>query len=328
MFDLIGIGNAIVDTDVKIDEVFLQDESLPKGQMTLIDSGRMAELVDHLGSQTMRRCSGGSAANTIYAAQAFGLTTSYVCQLADDENGRHFFQEMQDAGVVTSQISVLDEKRRSGQCLVLVTPDAQRTMCTDLGVSKDIGLGLVNESDLRGARCLYIEGYLSASEQSSQTASHSAAIARASGTQVALTLSDISMIEFCRDGLSAMLGNGVDILFCNVNEALAWAKTDRLDVATSELKDMAKELYVTMGSDGAEVCTSKGRWQVNGEAVIPVDTNGAGDMFAGACLAARLKDASVTEAAGFANRAAARVITQFGARLPNLATYHQLSATV
>ena len=327
MFDLIGIGNAIVDTDVEIDDVFLQDESLPKGQMTLIDSSRMAELVDHLGSQTMRRCSGGSAANTIYAAQAFGLNTSYVCQLADDENGRHFFQEMQDAGIVTSQISALEAEQRSGQCLVLVTPDGQRTMCTDLGVSKDFGLEIVNESNLREARCLYIEGYLSSSKRSSQTAAHSTAIARASGSQVALTLSDISMIESCRDGLSCLLGNGVDILFCNADEALAWAKTDRLDVAVDELKDIAKELYVTMGSDGAKVCTSKGHWQINSDAVIPVDTNGAGDMFAGACLAARLKDASATEAAGFANRAAARVITQFGARLPNLAAYHQLRTT-
>ena len=85
MFDLVGIGNAIVDTDVEIDEVFLENESLPKGQMTLIDSNRMAELVRRLGSRAMRRRSGGSAANTIYAAQAFGLTTSYVCQLGDDE---------------------------------------------------------------------------------------------------------------------------------------------------------------------------------------------------------------------------------------------------
>ena len=98
MLDLLGIGNAIVDTDVEVEESFLQNESLPKGQMTLIDSVKMAELVSDLGLRTMRRCSGGSAANTIYAAQAFGLNTSYACQLADDENGHHFFREMQDAG--------------------------------------------------------------------------------------------------------------------------------------------------------------------------------------------------------------------------------------
>lgn len=327
MLDLLGIGNAIVDTDVEIEESFLQDESLPKGQMTLIDSVRMAELVGHLGRRTMRRCSGGSAANTIYAAQAFGLNTSYACQLADDENGHHFFREMQDAGIVTSQISAMSDEQRSGQCLVLITPDAQRTMCTDLGVSKDVGQAVVNDGDLRAARCVYIEGYLSASELSSQTAARSAALARDSGAQIALTLSDISMIEFCRDGLTAMLGNGVDVLFCNADEATAWAKTDRLDVAISELKDIAKELYVTLGSDGAEVCSVQGRWQVGGESIVPVDTNGAGDMFAGACLAARLQGAEAADAARFANRAAARVITQFGARLPSLADYQQLSAT-
>ena len=327
MLDLLGIGNAIVDTDVEVEESFLQNESLPKGQMTLIDSVRMAELVSHLGLRTMRRCSGGSAANTIYAAQAFGLNTSYACQLADDENGHHFFREMQDAGIVTSQIYAVSDEERSGQCLVLITPDAQRTMCTDLGVSKDVGQAVVNESDLRSARCVYIEGYLSASELSSQTAADSAALARESGAQIALTLSDISMIEFCRGGLTAMLGDSVDTLFCNADEATAWAKTDRLDVAISELKDIAKELYVTLGSDGAEVCTLEGRWQVGGESITPVDTNGAGDMFAGACLAARLQGAEAADAARFANRAAARVITQFGARLPSLADYQQLNAT-
>ena len=327
MLDLLGIGNAIVDTDVEVDDSFLQQESLLKGQMTLVDSARMTQLVDRLGERTMRRCSGGSAANTIYAAQAFGLNTSYACQLADDENGRHFFREMQDAGIVTSQISATNDEQRSGQCLVLVTPDAQRTMCTDLGVSKDFSYARVNESDLRAAKCLYIEGYLSASELSSQSAARSAALANASSTQVALTLSDISMIEFCRDGLTAIMGDGVDTLFCNADEATAWAKTDRLDIAISELKDIAKELYVTLGSQGAEVCNLEGRWQVGGESVVAVDTNGAGDMYAGACLAARLQGAEAIDAARFANRAAARVITQFGARLPSLTDYQLLRAS-
>ena len=293
--------------------------------MTLIDSARMTQLVDRLGERTMRRCSGGSAANTIYAAQAFGLNTGYACQLADDENGRHFFREMQDAGIVTSQISATNEEQRSGQCLVLITPDAQRTMCTDLGVSKDFSYALVNESDLCSSKCLYIEGYLSASKLSSQSG-RCAALANASSTRVALTLSDISMIEFCRDGLTAIMGNGVDTLFCNADEATAWAKTDRIDIAINELKDIAKELYVTLGSQGAEVCNLEGRWQVGGESVVAVDTNGAGDM-AGACLAARLQGAKAIDAARFANRAAARVITQFGARLPSLTDYQLLRAT-
>ena len=327
MLDLYGLGNALVDTDVEIDDVFLSDEGLAKGQMTLVDSSRMANLVSKLGSRPMRKCSGGSAANTVFAAQAFGLSTSYTCRLADDENGRHFSTEMQNAGITTSSISeTASENRRSGQCLVLISPDAQRTMCTDLGVSSELGKDIVDIEALRGARSLYIEGYLSSAEQSSQTAVYCHQIAKDAGTLVALTLSDVSMITFCKEGLTAMLGDGVHTLFCNAEEALAWSKTDRLDVAIAELSDIAQELYVTLGASGAQAVTREGSWRAPGEVVAPLDTNGAGDIFAGACLAARLQGASPRDAAAFANRAAAKIITQFGARLPRVDDYKSLMA--
>lgn len=327
MLDLYGLGNALVDTDVEVDDVFLSDEGLAKGQMTLVDSSRMANLVSKLESRPMRKCSGGSAANTVFAAQAFGLSTSYTCRLADDENGRHFSTEMQNAGITTSSISeTASENRRSGQCLVLISPDAQRTMCTDLGVSSELGKDIVDIEALRGARSLYIEGYLSSAEQSSQTAAYCHQIAKDAGTLVALTLSDVSMITFCKEGLTAMLGDGVHTLFCNAEEALAWSKTDRLDVAIAELSDIAQELYVTLGASGAQAVTREGAWRAPGEVVAPLDTNGAGDIFAGACLAARLQGASPIDAATFANRAAAKIITQFGARLPHVDDYKSLMA--
>ena len=327
MLDLYGLGNALVDTDVEVDDVFLSDEGLAKGQMTLVDSSRMANLVGKLESRPMRKCSGGSAANTVFAAQAFGLSTSYTCRLADDENGRHFSTEMQNAGITTSSISeTASENRRSGQCLVLISPDAQRTMCTDLGVSSELGKDIVDIEALRGARSLYIEGYLSSAEQSSQTAAYCHQIAKDAGTLVALTLSDVSMITFCKEGLTAMLGDGVHTLFCNAEEALAWSKTDRLDVAIAELSDIAQELYVTLGASGAQAVTREGAWRAPGEVVAPLDTNGAGDIFAGACLAARLQGASPRDAAAFANRAAAKIITQFGARLPHVDDYKSLMA--
>ena len=327
MLDLFGLGNALVDTDVEIDDEFLSDEGLAKGQMTLVDSSRMASLVSKLENRTMRKCSGGSAANTVFAAQAFGLSTSYTCRLADDENGRHFSTEMQNAGIATSPISeTASENRRSGQCLVMVSSDAQRTMCTDLGVSSELGKDIVDIEALRSARSLYIEGYLSSAEQSSQTAVYCHQIAKDAGTLVALTLSDVSMITFCKEGLTAMLGDGVHTLFCNAEEALAWSKTDRLDVAIAELSDIAEELYVTLGASGAQAVAREGSWRAPGEVVTPLDTNGAGDIFAGACLAARLQGASPRDAATFANRAAAKIITQFGARLPNVDSYKGLMA--
>jgi sugar/nucleoside kinase (ribokinase family) len=171
---------------------------------------------------------------------------------------------------------------------------------------------------------LYIEGYLSSAEQSIQTAAYCHQIAKDAGTLVALTLSDVSMISFCKDGLTAILGDGVHTLFCNAEEALAWSKTDRLDVAIAELSDIAQELYVTLGASGAQAATQAGSWRASGDVVTPLDTNGAGDMFAGACLAARLQGASPRDAAAFANRAAAKIITQFGARLPSIDDYKRL----
>ncbi|NCF44471.1 MAG: adenosine kinase [Proteobacteria bacterium] len=327
MVDLYGIGNAVVDADVEVSMAFLSDEDLAVGHMTLIDSPRMADLVAKLEHLPMRRASGGSAANTIFAAQALGLSTTYTCKLADDVNGKYFLADMQAAGVDNSEISeAATDQRRSGQCLVMITPDGQRTMCTDLGVSNEMTPSLVNTSALASAQCLYIEGYLSSSEHNSQTAIYCHELARASNTQIALTLSDVSMVTFCRETLETMMGEGVDTLFCNAEEALAWASTDSLGVAIKELQDITKELYITLGANGAQVVNAEGSWQVGTEKVRPIDTNGAGDIFAGACLAARLRGASAAEAAKFANNAAAKVITQFGARLPSIADYQKLQS--
>lgn len=325
MLDLYGIGNALVDTDVEVGDDFLANENLAKGQMTLVDSAQMFDLVEKLKHLPMNRASGGSAANTIFAAQAFGLSTAYTCRLADDENGHHFDQEMRAAGI---QIAALSEPtkdgRRSGQCLVMVTPDGQRTMCTDLGVSSELEPSQVNAALLTTTKFLYIEGYLAASPHSVATAVNGCQIAKSADKKIALTLSDVSMVSFFREGLTAILGDGIDTLFCNAEEALAWANTDRLDVAITELSDVAKEVYVTLGAQGARVLSDSGTKDVAGDPHQPLDTNGAGDMFSGACLAARLQGALPENAARFANHAAAQVIMQFGARLPRVEDYQAL----
>jgi len=327
MLDLYGIGNALVDTDVEVDDGFLSSAALAKGHMTLVDSEQMSELVGKLSEQPMNKASGGSAANTIFAAQAFGLSTAYTCRLTDDDNGQHFNREMRAAGIQISALSeTAQEGRRSGQCLVMITPDGQRTMCTDLGVSSDLEPSQVDPALLESAKMLYVEGYLASSQHSVATAVNGYQIARTTDTKVALTLSDVSMVSFFRDGLTAILGDGIDTLFCNAEEALAWANTDRLDIAIQELTDIAKEVYVTLGPQGARVVSSSGKTDVTGESRQPLDTNGAGDMFSGACLAARLQGAEPEDAARFANHAAAQVIMQFGARLPKLEDYHALKS--
>ncbi|MEZ7819315.1 MAG: sugar/nucleoside kinase (ribokinase family) [Candidatus Azotimanducaceae bacterium] len=326
MYDIYGIGNAIVDVDVTINEDFLQAQELPKGQMTLVDSQRISALVEALGNKPMNRCSGGSAANTIFAATGFGLTTGYACRLANDVNGNYFSNEMSEAGILTSTIDH-QSSESSGQCLVMITDDAQRTMCTDLGISSNVTMNEVDQPALNQANMLYIEGYLSSSPVSAASAIKCHEMAKEEGIPTALTLSDVSMVSFFRESLTSIIGNGVDVLFCNAEEALSWAQTDRLDIAINELKDIAPELYITLGSDGAQVVTKSGAKNINGLAVSPVDTNGAGDIYAGACLAARSQGASPQDAARFANHAAAHLIQLFGARLTSVQAYADLKGS-
>jgi fructokinase len=326
MYDIYGIGNAIVDVDITVADDFLQSQELPKGQMTLVDSQQINSLVEMLGDRPMNRKSGGSAANTIFAANGFGLTTGYACRLGDDVNGNYFFNEMSEANIQTSAIDT-QSNEGSGQCLVMITDDAQRTMCTDLGISSNVTMSEVDQDGLSRAKMLYIEGYLSSSPVSSASAIKCHEIAREKGIQTAITLSDVAMVSFFRDSMTSIIGNGVDTLFCNAEEALSWAQTDRLDIAINELKDIAPELYITLGSDGAQVVTSNASTNIPGIPVKAIDTNGAGDIYAGACLAARRQGANPQNAARFANHAAAHLIQLFGARLASVQAYADLKTS-
>ncbi len=323
MYDIFGLGNALVDTEVNVDDGFLRDQKIAKGHMTLIDSERMAELAGALDGEHQTRCSGGSAANTIYAAQAFGLKTGYTCKVAADETGDFFINELTVAGIDVNATARADQGR-SGQCFILITPDAERSMNTDLGISSQLAASDVPDEALRNSRCYYVEGYLSSSPDSTAAAIHCREVSEEAGIDVAVTLSDPSMVEFFREPLESMLGNGVTRIFCNEEEALAWARTDRLEIAIAEIKDIAPEVYVTLSEKGSIAVSGSSQKHVPGVSVTAVDTTGAGDIYAGAALAARLKGAEPAEAARFANHCAAHIVTRYGARLSTIEDYHTL----
>lgn len=326
MTQLFGLGNAIVDVEVNVEDAFLTAQNLPKGQMTLVDSDQIRSLTSALEGSQMHRCSGGSAANTVFAATGFGLKTSYTCKVADDVNGRYFTEEMGAAGItLNSSCLSADTTASSGQCLVMISDDAERTMCTDLGISATLADRDLDEAQLSKAEIYYVEGYLSSSEEGTAAAMAAHTVASANNVRTAVSLSDISMVTIFKENLLRILGNGVHSLFCNEEEALSWASTDRLDVAIAELKDIAQEVYITLGANGSAVIDQAGhQQQAPGLAVSPVDTNGAGDIYAGACLAARCQGAESIDAARFANHAAAHLITQYGARLKTLQAYAEL----
>ena len=323
MIDVFGLGNAIVDTEVRVDEGFLREQAITKGHMTLIDSQTMRALLTALVEHNMSHSSGGSAANTIYAVQAFGLQTAYACKVNADEAGKFFVGDMAAAGVHINQ-QLLEQPNHTGQCLVMITKDAERTMTTDLGISSALSMTDVDTSRLTQAKYYYVEGYLSSSSDSSAAAQTCRELAEEAGVKVAVSLSDPSMVEIFRDELQNMLGNGVHTLFCNEEEALTWARTDRIEIATNELKDIAPELYITLGANGSLAVKNGHAVAAPGVTSKPIDTNGAGDMYAGAVLAARVNGASPEDAARFGNHCAAELIKHYGARLGAASDYVEL----
>ncbi len=321
-YDVYALGNALVDMEFSVDDAFLRRHAIDKGHVMLVDEARIEELLESLRDLPSTRMSGGSAANTLIAAQAFGCTTFYSCKVANDDVGAFFLQDLATIGVATNLQNPANDAK-SGRCLVLITPDAERSMSTFLGVSDKLAVSEVDEEALRKSRYLYIEGYLSSSATGCDAAVRCREFAESESIRTALTLSDASMVQIFRDPLTKMLGNGVDHLFCNEEEALDWAGTDRLDIAVAELKDIARSVNITLGARGSLVIHDRERWEVSGFPVTPVDTNGAGDIYSGACLAGWAADMPPDVAARFANFAAAHLITRYGARLPTRADYQR-----
>jgi sugar/nucleoside kinase (ribokinase family) len=188
-------------------------------------------------------------------------------------------------------------------------------MCTFLGVSAELDDAALHPKDIEKSKIYYMEGYLAASPTGLAAALKGRQIAREAGVALALTLSDVSMIQFCKAGLDAMLGDGVDYLFCNQEEAQVWCGSQDLNVVKETLKKLAKMVCLTRGPDGSEIITTQNSWHVPAEKVQAIDTNGAGDMFAGAFLYAITRGYSPEQAANLGNHAAAAVVSQHGNRL-------------
>lgn len=320
MYDVYGLGNALVDMEFAVDDQFLGRHEIAKGHMTLVDEAKIDALVQDLDGHQPEQMSGGSAANTLIAVQAFGARTFYSCKVAADTTGDYFLKDLTDAGVATNPNAQATDGK-SGHCLVLITPDAERSMNTFLGISSSLGTGEIDEAALAQSRYFYVEGYLSSSGEAREAAVTARQIAEDNGVKTVVSLSDPSMVEFFRSDLANILGNGVDHLFCNEEEALTWAGTDSLDVAIRELRDIAQHVNITLGARGSMVVDARSANLVPGTSVTAVDTTGAGDMYAGGCLYGWVSGMTPEQAAGLGNHAAAELVKQFGARLRQLDHY-------
>lgn len=316
MYDIYGLGAALVDTEITVSDADLAKFGVEKGVMTLVDEARQHTLLNHLEGHLCHasRASGGSAANSIIAAQYFGAKTFYSCKVADDENGRFYLNDLARAGVAYPE-RLGQSSGITGKCLVMITPDAERTMNTFLGISATLSLAEIDEEALKASKYVYIEGYLVTSPTGREAAIRLRELARQHTVKTAVSLSDPAIVEYFYEDLLTMVGQDIDLLFCNRAEALQFTRTRNLEDACTGLRKIAKTFAITLGSEGATIFDGERLMTVPAPKVVAVDTNGAGDMFAGAFLFAITRGQDYAAAGALAVRAAAKVVSQFGPRL-------------
>ncbi len=314
-YDLYAIGNALVDSEYEVSDEQLATMRVDKRHMTLIDAARRTELLAHLGHVHVRRTGGGSAGNTVVALAQLGGKAFYSCRVADDELGAFYTQDLHANGVATNLTHTKAAPGQTGICMVMVTPDAERSMSTFLGATAELDHTSLHEKDIVKSRIYYMEGYLAASPSGLQAALQGRQMAQDAGVQLATTLSDVSMINFCKPGLDAIIGQGLDYLFCNEEEAQVWCDSKDLAAICRQMSQLARTVCLTRGPLGCVVLEGSRQTTVPAVSVKALDTNGAGDMFAGAFMYAATHGNNHAQAAWLANQAAAQVVSQYGNRL-------------
>ena len=314
-YNIYGIGAALVDTEVEVSDAFLSSANIDKGVMTLVDEDRQFELLAALdsGSHKMDRKCGGSVCNSVVAASSLGAKTFFSGKVADDSDGQLYINDLQEAGVDFHGAG--QESGITGKCLVMVTDDAERTMNTFLGASEALSAREIDQAALVNSEWFYVEGYLVTDEARTAATKEAVELAKANGVKVAISLSDPFVVSVFGDALRQVIGDGVDLIFCNKDEAMAFTGTETLDAASEALKQYTKTFAITDGANGAITFDGNETNQSKGVEAKAIDTNGAGDMFAGAFLYAITSGRDYTWAANLANDCAARVVERFGPRL-------------
>ncbi len=324
-YNVYGIGNALVDINVEVSEATLDNLNIEKGVMTLIDESRELALLEEIDGVKRQSACGGSAANTMITLCKLGAKGYYSCKVANDPSGDFYVEDLLAAGLETNLSNQAREDGRTGKCLVLVTPDADRTMNTYLGVTAGFATAQLDEAAILASQMLYIEGYLIASDTAREAMHKAKRIALDNNIQTSITLSDVNMVRFFKNELLDVIADGVDFLFCNKEEALLFCETDDMDVAGEKLKAHAKQFAITLGADGALLYDGDRFMHIPGFETKVVDTVGAGDTFAGTLLYALSEGKDLREAGRLANYAASLVVSDFGPRL-NAAQYELVKA--
>jgi sugar/nucleoside kinase (ribokinase family) len=312
--DVLCIGNAVVDVIAAADDAFIASEKLDKGSMRLIDEEEATRLYAKMGPG--REISGGSAGNTAAGVAMLGARAGFVGQVAADQLGDVFTHDIRSIGVEFTTPARTDVSIPSGRVLVLVTPDAQRTMNTFLGAAQTLSREALDEDQLRRAIILYLEGYLWDPEVPRAAMERAIDVTRAAGGKVAFTLSDSFCVDRHRDSFNALIDSGrLDILFANEAEIVSLTGEADFDAAVAAAARRVPLLVVTRGEQGAVAVRGDSRTDVPAEPVERiVDTTGAGDLFAAGFLVGLAQERSIADSLRMGAIAAAEVISHYGAR--------------
>ncbi|MEE9273381.1 MAG: adenosine kinase [Robiginitomaculum sp.] len=320
-YDVLGIGNAIMDVIAPVDDTLLARENIRKSGMTLIDEKRALHLHRVFGAHAngaranLQETAGGSGANTMAGIAALGVRAAYIGKVADDALGAGFTDSMRSIGVETCTLPLSSAVAATARCLIAVTPDGERSMSTFLGANTAFGVNDVDEELVRASAVIYMEGYLFDTDAQKAAFVKAAEVATAAGRQVSLTLSDAFCVDRHRTSFKHLVDNHVDILFANEDELLSLYETKNFGAAISALRASGTLACVTRGEIGSVIIENNTVYEI---AIVPVakviDTTGAGDLYAAGVLAGRAQGMSWADAGYLGSHCASEIISHYGAK--------------
>jgi sugar/nucleoside kinase (ribokinase family) len=311
-YNILGMGNAIVDLLAHIDDDFLTQHKLQKGIMSILESHEIDRL--HKGVKVVDFAPGGSAANTIAGTATLGLNSAFIGKINNDSYGDAFETGLKKCGV-NCHATKIDGELSTARSLILVTPDAQRTMNTYLGVAGHLEPADVDEAVVRESEIVYFEGYLWDKEGAKNAFHKAIGIARDCGGKTALSLSDPFCVDRHRSAFLDLARNHIDVLFANEEEIKSLFETEYLDEAIGECRKFGITVAITLAENGSLIVDNNGIYNVPAEPVDEVvDTTGAGDLFAAGFLSGVVKNKSAAICGKMGSIAAAEIISHFGAR--------------
>ena len=315
-FDVFGIGNALVDCVCLVSDSFLDDNNIEKGLMTIVDDNKQKSIIEKIKDTDPFIQSGGSVPNSIYTLSNLGGSGYLSFLISNDSYGNLYLNDIKKSGINTADKKYFFGDGMTGSCLVLTTPDAERTMNTCLGASSNFSIKNINFDDLKLSRYLYIEGYLVTSDIAIEAIKKSISFSIENDVKISLTFSDLSMVKYFREKFLNILNHKIDLLFCNQEEAKTFTGENNFKKCCEKMLEYSELVVITKGDKGSLIVSNSGEnIEIEPKNVTPLDTVGAGDTYAGAFLYGINNGLSLKKSGELASSLSSKVVTKLGPRL-------------